>query len=62
MKADVLVDDAPHYAIEFSQNSKPVIVFDQSYNRLINNGYIYRATNWLEVKVHIDKLNECIQK
>lgn len=32
-KVDVLIDDAPHYAEEFSLKEKPIILFEQPYNR-----------------------------
>ncbi|MEF3305364.1 5' nucleotidase, NT5C type [Paenibacillus sp. GYB003] len=36
-------------------NSK-VILFEQPYNLSVTNDLIYRATNWFEVKRHIDYL------
>lgn len=53
---DVLIDDAPHYAEEFAAAQKPVILYEQPYNRSIANEYVYRAANWMEVKKHIDHL------
>jgi uncharacterized HAD superfamily protein len=61
LEADVLIDDAPHYAIEFSQNYRPVILFQQPYNSFINRDYIYRATNWLEVRTHVEHLEKLLK-
>ncbi|WP_308636426.1 5' nucleotidase, NT5C type [Paenibacillus silvisoli] len=55
-KVDVLIDDGPHYAEQFSQLRKPVILYDQPYNRSVANEYVLRAANWSEVKAHIDRL------
>lgn len=57
---DVLVDDAPHYAIEFSAHGLPVVLYNQPYNYHINNNYIHRASNWKEVKTHIELLTASI--
>lgn len=53
---DVLIDDGPHYAEQFSSEGKPVILYEQPYNLSITGTSIYRASNWLEVKKHIDQL------
>ena len=55
-KIDVLIDDAPHYAEEFALKNKPIILFEQPYNLSVTNERVYRASNWLEVKKHIDYL------
>ncbi|TXK85768.1 5' nucleotidase, NT5C type [Paenibacillus sp. N3.4] len=55
-QVDVLIDDAPHYAKEFALNNKPIILFEQPYNLAISNDIVYRASNWIEVKKHIDYL------
>lgn len=60
--ADVLVDDAPHYAIEFSQKGTPVILFNQPYNNQIDNDYIYIATDWNTVEEHIHHLSRLMNK
>ena len=60
--ADVLVDDAPHYALEFSQKGTPVILYNQPYNNQIDNDYIYRATNWKAVEEHINDLDPLVSK
>ncbi|WP_372339185.1 hypothetical protein [Cohnella sp. WQ 127256] len=56
-KVDVLIDDGPHYAEEFALLKKPVILYEQPYNLSINNDFVYRASNWMEVKQHIDYLD-----
>ncbi|KRF13676.1 5' nucleotidase, NT5C type [Paenibacillus sp. Soil787] len=56
LKIDVLIDDAPHYAEEFAYQNKPVILYDQPYNRHIANNMVYRATDWNEVKKHLKNL------
>ncbi|MGF7050798.1 putative HAD superfamily protein [Paenibacillus sp. DS2015] len=56
LKIDVLIDDGPHYAAEFSLVNKPVILYEQPYNLSVNNDFVYRAKNWLEVKNKIDFL------
>jgi 5'(3')-deoxyribonucleotidase len=55
-KVDVLIDDGPHYPEEFALANKPVILFEQPYNLSVTNDLIYRASNWFEVKRHIDYL------
>lgn len=56
-KVDVLIDDGPHYAEEFALVNKPVILYEQPYNRsVVANDFVYRASNWIEVKQHIDDL------
>lgn len=56
LKIDVLIDDGPHYAEEFALANKPVILYEQPYNLTVANDFIYRASNWIEVKKHIDYL------
>lgn len=60
-RVDVLIDDAPHYAIEFALNKRPVILFEQPYNISIDKDLIYRATNWKEVKMNIENLEFIIK-
>jgi uncharacterized HAD superfamily protein len=55
-KVDVLIDDGPHYAEEFALVNKPVILYEQPYNMSITNDLVYRASNWVEVKKHVDYL------
>lgn len=55
-KVDVLIDDGPHYAEEFPLVNKPVILYEQPYNMSITNDLVYRASNWIEVKKHVDYL------
>ncbi|UVI33081.1 5' nucleotidase, NT5C type [Paenibacillus spongiae] len=53
---DVLIDDGPHYAEEFALLNKPVILYEQPYNLSVTHEFVYRASNWIEVKQHIDYL------
>ncbi|XEC93811.1 hypothetical protein AB6A23_21035 [Paenibacillus tarimensis] len=55
-KVDLLIDDGPHYAEEFALANKPVILYEQPYNLSVTNELVYRASNWMEVKRHIDDL------
>jgi 5'(3')-deoxyribonucleotidase len=55
-KVDVLIDDGPHYAEEFALANKPVILYEQPYNLSVANEFVYRASNWIEVKKQIDYL------
>ncbi|MFD0682798.1 MULTISPECIES: 5' nucleotidase, NT5C type [unclassified Paenibacillus] len=55
-KIDVLIDDGPHYAEEFALVNKPVILYEQPYNLAVTNDFVLRASNWIEVKEHIDHL------
>ena len=57
-KVDVLIDDGPHYAEEFALANKPVILYEQPYNLSVANEFVYRASNWIEVKKHIDYLEQ----
>ena len=56
-KVDVLIDDSPHYAEEFALVNKPVILYEQPYNLSVSNDYAFRASNWIEVKKHVDCLD-----
>lgn len=55
-RVDVLIDDAPHYAKEFSLKNKPVILFEQPYNVSVKSESVYRAISWLDVKRLIGQL------
>ena len=57
-KVDVLIDDGPHYAEEFALANKPVILYEQPYNLSVANEFVYRASNWIEVKKHIQYLEQ----
>ena len=48
----------PHYAEEFALANKPIILYEQPYNLSVANEFIYRASNWIEVKKHIDYLEQ----
>lgn len=61
-KVDVLIDDGPHYADQFARIHKPIILYDQPYNLSVANDFVYRATNWTEVKKHIDYLDSMLRK
>ncbi|SEC04117.1 hypothetical protein [Paenibacillus sp. GP183] len=54
---NVLIDDGPHYAMEFALKQKPVILFQQPYNMNIHNKMVYRISHWSEVKKYIDLLS-----
>ncbi|WP_165972288.1 5' nucleotidase, NT5C type [Paenibacillus piri] len=56
LNVDVLIDDGPHYAEEFALANRPVILYEQPYNLSVTNDLVYRASNWIEVKKHIDYL------
>ncbi|WP_199620697.1 5' nucleotidase, NT5C type [Paenibacillus alkalitolerans] len=53
-KADVLIDDGPHYAKQFAEQRKPIILIGQPYNTDVNNEYVFRVTDWVQVAKHID--------
>ncbi|MDQ0896835.1 MULTISPECIES: hypothetical protein [unclassified Paenibacillus] len=55
-EVDVLIDDGPHYAEEFALVNKPVILYEQPYNLSVTHDFVFRASNWIEVKKHIDYL------
>lgn len=55
-EVDVLIDDGPHYAEEFTKLNKPVILYDQPYNASVTHDLVFRASNWLEVQNHVDYL------
>lgn len=55
---DVLIDDGPHYAEQFAREGKSVILYEQPYNISVGANLVYRASNWLEVKRHIDQFAE----
>lgn len=55
-KVDLLIDDGPHYAEEFVLANRPVILYDQPYNLSVTHDLIYRASNWFEVKSHVEDL------
>ncbi len=58
LNIDMLIDDAPHYAMEFSSKGKRFMIMDQPYNRNINHNLIHRVTEWKEV---IGILSECCE-
>lgn len=61
-KVDVMIDDGPHYAEEFSQLNRPVILYNQPYNvSILYNNYVYRASNWNEVQNHINDIEQSLQ-
>lgn len=53
---DVLIDDGPHYAEAFALAKRPVILYEQPYNLSVANEFVFRASNWIEVKQHIEFL------
>ncbi|GFN33519.1 5' nucleotidase, NT5C type [Paenibacillus xylaniclasticus] len=54
---DLLIDDGPQYAEPFAKARKPIILFDQPYNRDVEpNSFVYRAADWNEVMRHIQML------
>ncbi|QYR22558.1 hypothetical protein KZ483_06220 [Paenibacillus sp. sptzw28] len=55
-QVDVLIDDGPHYAEEFALANKHVILYEQPYNLSVTNDLVFRASNWTEVKKHIEYL------
>ncbi|WP_127529597.1 5' nucleotidase, NT5C type [Paenibacillus kobensis] len=55
---DLLIDDGPQYAEPFARARKPIILFDQSYNRHVESSeFVYRAADWTEVKNRVDALS-----
>ncbi len=46
---DLLIDDAPHYAEEFSSKGRKFMIMDQPYNRNINHDLIHRVNEWKDV-------------
>lgn len=53
-KVDVLIDDGPHYALQFSKKQKPVILFQQPYNLSVTNRFVYPISHWSEAEKYID--------
>jgi uncharacterized HAD superfamily protein len=49
LQVDMLIDDAPHYALEFSTKGKQFMIMDQPYNRGLNHHLIYRVNGWRQV-------------
>jgi len=49
LDVDILIDDAPHYAREFSEKGKQFMIMDQPYNRDINHNLIHRVKEWTQV-------------
>ncbi len=49
LNVDVLIDDAPHYAQEFSEKGKHFVIMDQPYNRQVEHSLIRRASGWQQV-------------
>lgn len=60
-KVDVMIDDGPHYAEEFSRLNRSVILYTQPYNLSVLSNYVYRATNWNEVQNHINDIEQSLQ-
>lgn len=59
---DVMIDDGPHYAEQFALADRPLILYEQPYNRAVAHNLIYRASNWTDVKRHLDSLAEQFQR
>ncbi|MFK7696649.1 5' nucleotidase, NT5C type [Paenibacillus sp. HJGM_3] len=59
---DVMIDDGPHYAEQFALADRPLILYEQPYNRAVAHDLIYRASNWTDVKNHLDSLAEQFQR
>lgn len=56
-QADVLIDDGPHYAEQFAQAQRPMILYDQPYNANVSSPWVHRAKDWKEVSQHLSRLN-----
>lgn len=54
VEANVYIDDAPHNIEQLREMGKTVIVFDQPYNRMIDEGP--RAHDWTEVEAIVTEL------
>lgn len=53
-KVDVLIDDGPHYAVQFVNARKPVILMEQPYNRSVpSHDLLFRAAGWTDVQKHL---------
>lgn len=53
-KVDVLIDDGPHYAQQFVQVGRPVILMEQPYNRSVSShDLLFRAAGWSDVQAHL---------
>lgn len=57
LNVDVLIDDAPHYAEEFSAKGKQFMIMDQPYNRYLKHELIHRVT-WDRVIGSLTNLSE----
>ncbi len=58
LKVDMLIDDAPHYALEFSTKGKQFMIMDQPYNRDLNHHLIHRVNGWRQVWDSLFKLGK----
>ncbi|PWW05188.1 putative HAD superfamily protein [Paenibacillus cellulosilyticus] len=58
-KVDVLIDDGPHYAEQFVQVGRPVILMEQPYNLSVpSHDLLFRATGWADVQKHLTAIAE----
>lgn len=60
-QVDVLIDDGPHYAMQFANQNRLVILMEQPYNLSVSHDLLLRATNWCEIKGYIDHLDGRMQ-
>ncbi len=58
MNIDILIDDAPHYAVEFSSKGKSFIIMDQPYNRFVDHNLVKRVTDWHEVRTAVSVMSD----
>lgn len=55
---DLLIDDGPHYAMEFALEHKPVILFHQPYNiNIHSNLMVHRVSHWSQVKECMNQIH-----
>jgi uncharacterized HAD superfamily protein len=56
LNIDVLIDDAPHYAKEFTAKGRRFLIMDQPYNRNIDHDLMHRVKDWTQVAKIIAEL------
>lgn len=54
---DILIDDSPHYAEQFSINKLPMIIMDYPYNRSMFGETIIRVSSWKEIDTAINSFD-----
>lgn len=57
IQGDILIDDSPHYAEQFSKEGLLMILIDYPYNQSAKGQSLFRANSWLQINQFITQLH-----